>query len=65
MKIVIVGDVCYSWVVCFNVEVLMKFGVIIYFVSLEEWKDEDNIFGIYKLLDEFVLEVDVMMLFCV
>ncbi|MBE5103871.1 aspartate carbamoyltransferase [Bacillus thuringiensis] len=62
LKIAIVGDVRHSRVARSNAEALTKLGATIYFASPEEWKDEENTFGIYKDLDELVPEVDVMML---
>ncbi|MCU4766876.1 aspartate carbamoyltransferase [Bacillus toyonensis] len=62
LKIAIVGDIRHSRVARSNAETLTKLGATIYFASPEEWKDEKNIFGTYKNLDELVPEVDVMML---
>lgn len=65
LKVVIVGDLWYSCVVRLNVEMLIKLGVIVYFVGFEEWKDEENRYGIYFDIDEVIEMVDVVMLLCI
>lgn len=62
----IVGDICYSWVVNFNMKVLKRFGVELFFFGLREWFDESYlVYGIYLLVDEIVEKVDVLMFLCV
>lgn len=61
-KVVIVGDIINFWVVCFNMEILNKFGVEVYFFGLEYWYDYVfDKYGKFLLIDELVEEVDVMM----
>lgn len=61
----IYGDIKYSRVVRLNVEVLIRLGVCVLFLGFLEWQDEENLFGMYVLMDEVVEFFDVVMLFCI
>lgn len=62
LKVAIVGDLRHSRVARSNAEVLTRLGAEVFFSSPDEWKDDKNLYGTYRNLDELVQEVDVMML---
>ncbi|QGS52051.1 aspartate carbamoyltransferase catalytic subunit [Spiroplasma tabanidicola] len=63
LKIAILGDLKYSRVAHSNMKILKKLGAKIYFFGPKKWFENSyKDFGEYKNIDEFINDIDVMML---
>lgn len=63
LKIAIAGDITHSRVAKSNMQILKRLGADIYFAGPSEWyATEFDIYGQYRLIDDMIDELDVLML---